>query len=337
MELVGILAGSLWRGSGGAVLRRDFALPVTVNCGLLASVCWHRFLTRFRRFASTMNFWSLAWVWWRRQGRQERSHHASVHGGFWMDSGLHARAVRTWKYGTLFRPGLVSESYLLYVWVLPCGVRKIGSSERHNFSHGFATPGSTVDTCYASVHLACGRNFFYADVDSDPEVCFSPFSRRMEKCAQSMPQVLAHACAVRTWKSGVSASLTWMAVGNWSGVGVSAQALTHFNWSQRLAHVFAVDTHTHNARTETTTTNQPTNQHPTNQPTNQHPTNQPTPNQQTNKPTNQQTNKPTNQQTNKPTNQQTNKPTNQQTNKPTNNNEQQQQQQHIAHPRGAPA
>ena len=38
------------------------------------------------------------------------------------------------------------------------------------------------------------------------------FSRRMEKCAQSMPQVMAHACADRTWKSGVSASLTWMAV-----------------------------------------------------------------------------------------------------------------------------
>ena len=38
-------------------------------------------------------------------------------------SGLHARVVRTWKFGALFRSGLVSDSYLFFVWVLPCGVQ----------------------------------------------------------------------------------------------------------------------------------------------------------------------------------------------------------------------
>ena len=41
-------------------------------------------------------------------------------------SGLHVRVARTWKFGTLFCSGLVSDSYLSYVWVLPCGVRCIG-------------------------------------------------------------------------------------------------------------------------------------------------------------------------------------------------------------------
>ena len=31
-------------------------------------------------------------------GKTDRSYHASVHGGFWKNSGLLARAVRTWKY-----------------------------------------------------------------------------------------------------------------------------------------------------------------------------------------------------------------------------------------------
>ena len=44
-------------------------------------------------------------------------------------SGLHARVVRTWKFGALFRSGLVSDSYLFYVWVLPCGVQCIGLRE----------------------------------------------------------------------------------------------------------------------------------------------------------------------------------------------------------------
>ena len=86
---------------------------------------------------------------------------------------------------------------------------------------GCDTPGSTVDTCFASVHLAFGliSHYFYVDVDSEPEEFFSPFSRRIEKCAQSMPQVMEHACGARTEKSGVSTSLTWMAVGMSTGRG----------------------------------------------------------------------------------------------------------------------
>ena len=46
-------------------------------------------------------------------------------------SGLLARAVRTWKYGALFRPGFL---YLTATYstsgLLPCGVRKIVSSWR---------------------------------------------------------------------------------------------------------------------------------------------------------------------------------------------------------------
>ena len=55
--------------------------------------------------------------------KTERSHHASVHGCFWKNSGLHARAVRTRISGASFLRGLVSDSYLFSVWVLPCGVR----------------------------------------------------------------------------------------------------------------------------------------------------------------------------------------------------------------------
>ena len=54
--------------------------------------------------------------------------HASVHGGSWKNSCLHARAVRTWKFGALFRRGLVPDCYLYGVWVVPVGTRKIGSS-----------------------------------------------------------------------------------------------------------------------------------------------------------------------------------------------------------------
>ena len=59
-----------------------------VSYGLLALVQWHRFLTRFRRFESTVNFWSLVAPF--KGDKTERSHHASVHGGFWMNAGLHA-------------------------------------------------------------------------------------------------------------------------------------------------------------------------------------------------------------------------------------------------------
>ena len=39
----------------------------------------------------------------------------------------------------------------------------------------------------------------FFDVDSEPEVFFlRSHARRMEKCAQSTPQVIAHACAART-------------------------------------------------------------------------------------------------------------------------------------------
>ena len=48
--------------------------------------------------------------------------------------------------------------------------------------------GSTVDTCSASV-LGLGRisHIFHVAVDSNP-VAWSPFSRRVEKCAQHMLQ-----------------------------------------------------------------------------------------------------------------------------------------------------
>ena len=50
--------------------------------------------------------------------------------------------------------------------------------------------GSTVVTCSAAVLAFFGRvtHIFYVDVDSDFEAFFSPFSGRMEKCAQSMLQ-----------------------------------------------------------------------------------------------------------------------------------------------------
>ena len=69
--------------------------------------------------------------WWRRSAasrgtRLTSSHHASVHGCFWKNSGLHARAVRICKSGAIFRRGLVSDCHLFSAWVLPCGVQKIG-------------------------------------------------------------------------------------------------------------------------------------------------------------------------------------------------------------------
>ena len=85
---------------------------------------------------------------------------------------------------------------------------------------GCATPGSTAE------HVVLQYTWL---LDEFPTVststwtrimrCFSPFSRRMEKCAQSMPQVMAHACAASTWKSSVSASLTWAALGMMIGRG----------------------------------------------------------------------------------------------------------------------
>ena len=75
--------------------------------------------------------------WWRPSAASRRTRlsvvimrHHPVHGCFWKNSGLHARAVRTWKSGAFFRRGLVSDSYLFSVRVLPCGVRKNGSSGR---------------------------------------------------------------------------------------------------------------------------------------------------------------------------------------------------------------
>ena len=64
-------------------------------------------------------------VAWRRQGGSRLSWGASCVSPrrFWKNSGLHARAVRTWEFGALFRRGLVSDSYLYSVWVLLCGVR----------------------------------------------------------------------------------------------------------------------------------------------------------------------------------------------------------------------
>ena len=60
----------------------------------------------------------------------ERGLHASVYGAFWKNSGLHACAVPTWKFGALFRRGLVHDCYLYSVWVLPVGAWEIGSSGR---------------------------------------------------------------------------------------------------------------------------------------------------------------------------------------------------------------
>ena len=62
---------------------------------------------------------------------------------------------------------------------------------------------------------------------------FFPFSRRMEKRAQSMPQAIAHACAARTqirslYELHVAGSLH----DDEQGLGVSAQALTHVSLSQ---------------------------------------------------------------------------------------------------------
>ena len=50
--------------------------------------------------------------------------------------------------------------------------------------------GLKVNTYSASVRVAPGRilYIFYGETDSNP-VASSPFSRRMEKCAQQMPQI----------------------------------------------------------------------------------------------------------------------------------------------------
>ena len=90
--------------------------------------------------------------------KTEWSHHASVHGGFRMNSGLRVRKVGSW---------------------------------RDDFSYGCATPGSTVDTCCASVHLTFGRiSHFATSTWTRILRCFPSFSRRMEECAQSFDLVL---------------------------------------------------------------------------------------------------------------------------------------------------
>ena len=49
--------------------------------------------------------------------------------------------------------------------------------------------GSTAYTCFASVHLAFGRiSQYFQWIRTRILRCFSPFSRGMEKCAQSVLQ-----------------------------------------------------------------------------------------------------------------------------------------------------
>ena len=97
----------------------------------------------------------------------------AVHGGLGRIYSGFARAVRTWKYGTLFLCDLVSGSHVFSVWVLHAEHRKFGSS------------GDLF-----LWEVASGRilYIFYDEMDSNP-VASSPFSRRMEKCAQQMPQI----------------------------------------------------------------------------------------------------------------------------------------------------
>ena len=48
---------------------------------------------------------------------------------------------------------------------------------------GCAAPGSTVDTYYASVHLAFARiSWYFQSIWTRTLRRLSPFSRRMEKC-----------------------------------------------------------------------------------------------------------------------------------------------------------
>ena len=115
----------------------------------------------------------------------------------WEEFWLLARAVRTWKYGASFRPGLVSDSYLFYVRGY-CRVEYGKLDLRGDDFSGRATPASTVDTCYASVHLlAFGRisNIFQSNWTRTLSR-FSVLTQNGEVC--SMPQVVAHACAACT-------------------------------------------------------------------------------------------------------------------------------------------
>ena len=83
--------------------------------------------------------------------------------GLWKNSGLHARSVRTWKFGALFRRGLVPDCYLYSVWVLPVGARKFGFSGR--WLHGILL-GETV---HMKVNSSV-RNFWF---DSGYMLCVS--------------------------------------------------------------------------------------------------------------------------------------------------------------------
>ena len=81
--------------------------------------------------------------------------------------------------------GLVSGSHVFGVWVLHvvCG---IGFFMRCSILYG-AMLGSTVDTCSASVLGAFVRILHFSMVKWTRVQ--SPFSRRMEKCAQPMLQL----------------------------------------------------------------------------------------------------------------------------------------------------
>ena len=94
-----------------------------------------------------------------------------------------ARAVRTWKM-VHYSPASCIWQPFLGVWVLHVDYGTLDFSG-DDFVRG-AMLGLTVDTGLATV-LGFGRisHIFYVDVGSHLGV-FSPFSRRMEKYAQSM-------------------------------------------------------------------------------------------------------------------------------------------------------
>ena len=97
---------------------------------------------------------------------------------------------------------------------------------------GCATLGSTVDTCYSSVHPAFGRilHHFCVDVDLDPEVFFSVLTQNGEVCSVDASGYgpcmrCPHLVILSFYELHMDGS--WY--DDWSGVGVSAQALAHVN------------------------------------------------------------------------------------------------------------
>ena len=96
-----------------------------------------------------------------------------------------AYEVHTWKFGALFRRGLVSGSLVSGVWVLLVEFRYWIFREMLAAFLWSAMLGSTVNTYSASVRDAFGRiahNFCVA-VDSNPEVLVSVLVQNGEVCS----------------------------------------------------------------------------------------------------------------------------------------------------------